>query len=141
MRPFRVPKAARCLCVLVLYNIVRLSFCNFWWGSMIAVYTCFTPYRLSFFPRPLYVLRPSVLRREVNVCLLLCNVVLFNSERSEAEGRAESRELCWKRRKWMKKKNDDDDDVFCTPLFPLQIWKKVSIFEENFETQQKILDD
>ena len=37
--------------------------------------------------------------------------------------------------------DDDDGDVFCTPLSPLQIWKKVSIFEENFETHQKFLDD
>ena len=37
--------------------------------------------------------------------------------------------------------DDDDRDVFCTPLSPLQIWKKVSIFEENFETHQKFLDD
>ena len=37
--------------------------------------------------------------------------------------------------------DDDDDDVFCTPLSPLQIWKKVSIFEENFETQQQFLYD
>ena len=30
---------------------------------------------------------------------------------------------------------------FLYPLSPLQIWKKVSIFEENFETQQKFLYD
>ena len=65
------------------------------------------------------------------------------SERSEAKGRAESRELGWKRRKWIKKKrydddDDDDDHVFCTPPSPLQIWRKVSFFEENFVFSRKV---
>ena len=47
-----------------------------------------------------------------------------------------------------KKRYDDDDDdhhhVFCTPYLSCKFeekFKKVSFFEQNFDTQRKFLDD
>ena len=47
--------------------------------------------------------------------------IIFFFERCEAEGRAESQELGWKIKKWIKKKVPPTDDQFCTPLFLSQI--------------------
>ena len=60
---------------------------------------------------------------------------VFHSERSEAEGRVESRELCWKRRKWMKKKGTTTTTTatfFVPPYLPCK-------FEKKFQFLKKIL--
>ena len=70
-----------------------------------------------------------------------CKNRFFYSERSEAEGRASlvwgralfvARELGWKQKKVDKKKRYDDDatDVFCPPLFVLQIWRKCQFLKK-----------
>ena len=54
--------------------------------------------------------------------------ISFDSERSEAEGRAESRELGWKRKKWIKKKGTTDHPTDQRPILYPPVW-----FEKNLK--------
>ena len=66
----------------------------------------------------------------------IIKTVGHNSERSEAEGRAESRELGWKRRKWIKKKGTTTTTTTTTFFVPHHLPCK---FEEKFHFLKKIL--